>query len=79
MFLEDRVQGVGAHEESENLIIFVGLKLGPNILKIVFENAILMHNKRMAAQLASHPLRSMPSFTSGQIRKWHQRQHLEDL
>ena len=31
-----------------------------------------MQNEKIAAQLALHPLRSIPSSSSGQIRKWHQ-------
>ena len=49
------------------------LKLGPNIPKIFLKNTSLMQNEKIAAQLALQPLRSIPSSTSGQIRKWHQR------
>jgi len=73
-FYEDGVQRVGVHEESLNLIHLLGrLKLGPNIPKIFLKNTFLMQNEKIAAQLALQPLRSIPSSTSGQIRKWHQR------
>ena len=73
-FKEDVVRRAGVHKESQNLIYLLGmLKLGPNIPKIFLKNTFLMQNKKIAAQMALQPLRSIPSSTSGQIRKWHQR------
>ena len=78
-FQEDGAQKVGVHKESQNLFYLLGrLKLGTNIPKILLKNTFLMQNKKIAAQLAMPPLRSIPSSTSGQIRKWHQRWHLKD-